>query len=158
MDTINRSYVVFILKIHLWLQIELGCQCVIVLWCDTTHVCTNYTPNTMTDTLGPFYTCIVLKTCVLSGSCEIFNIKVCFQNSCSIPTEQTLQFVQKELQHLARQTLLMEHVAGGNVTCLYDITIYLLLLNFIWIGMKRSGKGVHWQTYLKPSFFSSSTF
>lgn len=28
--------------------------------------------------------------------------------------------------HLARHTLLMEHVAGGTVACLCDITIYLL--------------------------------
>lgn len=56
----------------------------------------------------------------------VFNIKVCFQSSCSFPTEQTLQSVQSELQHLARQTLLMEHVAGGIVARLCDIAIYLL--------------------------------
>lgn len=69
---------------------------------------------------------IVSETRALRGCCEIFNIKVLFQDSCSIPTEQTLQFVQRELQHLARQTLLTEHVAGGTVACLCDITIYLL--------------------------------
>lgn len=66
---------------------------------------------------------------MLRGCWEIFDIKVrffFFYNSCSIPTEQTLQFVQRELQHLARQTLLTEHVAGGTVACLCDITIYLL--------------------------------
>lgn len=63
------------------------------------------------------------KPCAWEG---VFYIKVCLQSSCSFPTEQTLHFVQRELQHLAQHTLLMEHVAGGIVACLCDITIYLL--------------------------------
>ena len=76
-----------------------------------------------------------------------------FYNSCSIPTEQTLQFVQRELQHLARQTLLTEHVAGGTVACVWYYHLPAVL-NFIWIGMKRSGRRCSLEdVYLKPRLF-----
>lgn len=97
--------------------------------------------------------CIVLKTHVLRGCCEIFNIKVCFQNSCSIPTEQTLSVC-------AERAVAPCAANSFNGACCWRHRCLLVwyyhlpaVLNFIWIEMKRSGKGVHWQTYLNPSFF-----
>lgn len=46
------------------------------------------------------------------------------------------QFVQTELHQLARQILLMEHVAGGTIACLCDITIYLLFRILFELGWK----------------------
>lgn len=127
-NTINRSYLgSFTLKIHLRLQIELGWQCVFVLWCETTHVCTTDVLITMTDTeYGNFYICIVLKMYALGvvdsfflPSSEFFWIPV------QIPLSKHFSLC-RDLLHLAQQTLLIEHVAGGTVACLCDISIYLL--------------------------------
>lgn len=94
----------------------------------------------------------VLNTHALRGRFQIFNIKVCFQSSRSIPSEETLQSVQTELQHLA--TLLMEHVAGGAIACLCDITIYLLFWILFELGWKDQEK-VHAGRHIWSFFFSS---
>lgn len=99
-------------------------------------------------------------TCVLSGKtraprgcCKIFNIKVRFQTSCSIPTEQTLQFEQRELQHLVQHTLLTEHVAGGIVACLCDISIYPLFWILFELRWKDQEKVFTSRHTLTPVFF-----
>lgn len=57
----------------------------------------------------------------------------------------------RELQHLARQTLLMEHVAGGTAACLCDITIYLLFWILFELGWKDPEKVC--RHILTPVFF-----
>lgn len=76
------------------------------------------------------------KTYVLRGCWEIFKIKVCFLRFSSIPIEQTLQIVQRELEHLAWHALLMERVAGGTDAGLCKITIYLLFWILFELGWK----------------------
>lgn len=135
---------------------SLGCKdlprvtnscCGIVLWCCKTHACLhiyihadtlyNDSLNTVTDTWqGYFYMCIVLKTCVLRRRCEIFNNKDLLQNSHWANTS----LAQREPQHLARQTLLMDYVAGGVVACFCDITIYPQFGILFELGWKDQGK------------------
>lgn len=78
--------------------------------------------------------CIVLKICVLGvfytpnvtdKGVRFSTLKCVFRIPVQFPLSKYFTCAE-ELQHLARQTLLMEHVAGGIVAYLCDITIYLL--------------------------------
>lgn len=64
----------------------------------------------------------------LGGCCEVLDIKEHFQSSCSIPTEQTLQFGSRGASRCA----LLEAALPARV--IYHLPA---VLNFIWIEMKK---------------------